>query len=93
MDLQASVIPEWTVQEAASVLGVSRRTVLRLLERGLLRFRSTASPFSKRPRYRIPKIDVLDLRNDYAVRATTPARQSSRAEAATRDDLQLLGFE
>ena len=90
---QQDIVVELTVTEAACILGVSRRTVLRFVQRGALRFRSAAVPNSLRPRYRIPRTDVVDLRNRYHLRTTTPAAGKVRGGRATSEDRKLLGFE
>ena len=90
---QAAAVPELTVSEAAAILGVNRRTVLRLIQQGLLRYRSAALPTSIRPRYRIPRIDIMELRTDYRVREPALHLGRLQSEPTPEDDVKLLGFE
>jgi hypothetical protein len=57
---------------AAKVLGVSKDTVLKLREAGLLPYRNAAPPGSSRPLYRFPLQAVLEIRTRYDV-AEPPA--------------------
>ena len=66
-DPQQLLTPELTLTEAARLLGVDRRTVKALIEGGFLRARMAGRPRSLKPRYRLPKDDVLQLRNSYSV--------------------------
>lgn len=64
-----------------------------MIAQGVLRYRSAALPTSQRPRYRIPRIDVLELRGEYVYRTRTPPGRRLKGEATLEDDLQILGLE
>jgi hypothetical protein len=85
---QPTTIPELTVTEAAKLLGVSRRTVLRLIKANEIRFRSAAGPSSSRPRYRVPMIDVINLRNSYQKWTDNPNSVRRRTKR-TNDTIEL----
>ena len=78
---QLALVPEFTVAEAASVLGIDRRTVKGLVKSGVLRVRVAGTPCSRRPHYRIPQSDVLAFRNGYQAvdrGARHPAKTTKR---------------
>jgi hypothetical protein len=56
---------EVTTQQAATILGCSKHTVLRYLQEGLLEWRNAAPPSSNRPVFRFTLRSVLELRLDY----------------------------
>jgi hypothetical protein len=89
---EAAAIPEVSVAEGADILKVNRRTILRLIHQGLLRYRSVALPTSLRPQYRIPLADIMELRNDYKVRAPSKRAGRRQPESPPDEDLRLLGF-
>jgi hypothetical protein len=51
--------------KAAEILGVSKDTVLKLKEAGLLEYRNTAPPGSNRPVYAFTLRSVMELRTSY----------------------------
>lgn len=56
---------EVSTAEAARILGVSKDTVLKLKEAGLLEYRNMAPPTSIRAVFRFLLASVLELRNSY----------------------------
>lgn len=65
---------EVTTAAAAKLLGVSKDTVLKYRERGLLRFRDLAPPGSSRPNFVYPLAAVLELRTGYETESPAPPR-------------------
>jgi hypothetical protein len=63
--------------EAAKILGVSKDTVLRYRESGLLPFRNVAPPGSSRSDFRYPLKSILAMRNRYEL-AEAPAATAPR---------------
>lgn len=57
--------PEVTTEEAATILGVSKDTVLRLKKAGLIEWRNAAPPGSARPIFRFTRKSVEALRTSY----------------------------
>jgi hypothetical protein len=64
---------EVSTAQAARILGVSKDTVLKLKEGGLLEYRNTGSPGSSRPVYAFSLRSVLEVRTTYQ-RDTPPYR-------------------
>lgn len=58
---------EVNTAEAAKILGVSRRTVIRYIEDGLLLARDVAPMRSKQKNYRMPLEAVVEMRTGYVV--------------------------
>lgn len=67
---------EVSTAEAARILGVSKDTVLKLKEAGLLEYRNLAPPTSIRAVFRFLLSSVLELRNDYRTDFPTPPSPS-----------------
>jgi hypothetical protein len=67
---------ELSVSQAAKVLGVDRKTVLKYLGGGLLEWRDIAPPGSTRPTYRMKRESVIAIRTTY--RATGPSVRTRR---------------
>src|SRR5215472_5208034 len=65
-------LPEVRTPEAAKILGVSKDTVLKLREAGVLPFRNAAPPGSTRPVFRFPLDAVLKLRGGYHTEVPAP---------------------
>ena len=63
---------EVSTAEAARILSVSKDTVLRLKEAGLLEYRNLAPPTSIRAVFRFLLTSVLELRNSYQTDFPTP---------------------
>jgi hypothetical protein len=63
---------EVSTAEAAHILGVSKDTVLKLKEAGLLEYRNLAPPTSIRGVFRFLLASVLELRNSYQTDFPTP---------------------
>lgn len=63
---------EVSTAEAARILGVSKDTVLKLKEAGLLEYRNLAPPTSVRAVFRFLLASVLELRNSYQTDFPTP---------------------
>lgn len=89
---QLALVPEFTITEAAAVLSVDRRTVKALITSGVLRARVAGLPTSRRPRYRIPKSEVLAFRNNYAASNSGAKASETRAQRATADNLHHIHF-
>ena len=79
--------PEVSLSEAAEVLGVDKKTVIKYLRGGLLEWRNIAPPTSSRPTFRIKLESVLNLRTHYSTgpeieqakrRRVVPKRYESR---------------
>jgi hypothetical protein len=70
----------------AGALAGRDRTVMKLIEQGVLRARLASPPKSLRPRYRLPTEEVLAYRNGYnAFRSPrTTGGEASSATAAQR---------
>ena len=64
--------PEVGTLAAAKVLGVSKDTVLKLREAGVLPYRNAAPPGSTRPVFRFPLDAVLKLRGGYHTEVPAP---------------------
>lgn len=56
---------EVSAQQAAEILGVTKRTVLKYYSEGLLPARNIAPPSSTRPSYRFPLDKIVDFRSSY----------------------------
>jgi len=71
---------EVSTEEAATILGLSKDTVLKLRAAGLLEFRNAAPPGSSRPVYRFLLESVVRLRTSYETDEPTPGipRQPTR---------------
>lgn len=85
--LTSELPKEVSTEEAATILGVSKDTVLKLRAAGLLEFRNAAPPGSSRPVYRFPLESVVRLRTDYDTDDPTPAmprEQPRRAAGGKR---------
>ena len=67
---------EVSTAEAARILGVSKDTVLKLKEAGLLEYRNLAPPTSIRGVFRFLLASVLELRNNYQTDFPTPPSQT-----------------
>ncbi len=63
---------EVSTEEAATILGLSKDTVLKLRAAGLLEFRNAAPPGSSRPVYRFLLDSVVRLRTSYETDEPTP---------------------
>ena len=63
---------EVSTEEAATILGLSKDTVLKLRAAGLLEFRNAAPPGSSRPVYRFLLESVVRLRTSYETDEPTP---------------------
>ena len=74
--------PEVGTLAAAKVLGVSKDTVLKLREAGVLPYRNAAPPGSSRPVFRFPLDAVLKLRGGY--RTEVPAPRGPKAPPRRR---------
>src|SRR5207247_1191803 len=96
---QLNLPEEVTAQAASEILGVSKHTVLRFLEDGLLEWRDAAPPSSARPVYRITLRSVLELRLGYRVGSATrqekdkirPRRRTAEAGAYQVQHLRRKG--
>jgi hypothetical protein len=62
--------------EAASILGVSKDTLLKLKQAGLLEYRNSAPPDSFRPVYAFSLRSVMEIRTTYERDVPTPRRQT-----------------
>ncbi len=71
---------EVSTEEAATILGLSKDTVLKLRAAGLLEFRNAAPPGSSRPAYRFLLDSIVRLRTSYETDEPTPKipRQPTR---------------
>jgi hypothetical protein len=79
-------LPEVGTATAARLLGVSKDTVLRLREAGLLPFRNAAPPGGGRPLFRFPLHVVLKLRNSYTTEEPVPQRQEEPPRRRVKRD-------
>jgi hypothetical protein len=77
-DQQADANLETTVSGAASLLGVSRHTVYRLIGEGVLGCRNVGLPWSRRPSYRVLVDEVRRLRQPYERHTHGPATSGQR---------------
>ena len=75
--MRPDLTEEVTTDEARHLLGVSKDTVLKYVNSGLLPARNIAPPGSSRPAYRLPRAAVLELRNRYE-RAEPPAAPEAK---------------
>ena len=75
---------EVTSQEAATILGCCKHTVLQYLEEGLLEWRNIAPPSSDRPVYRFTLRSVTELRLGYQRGSPRPPRPNKAAEKTRR---------
>ena len=57
--------PEIPLAQAASILGVDRKTVVKYLNAGLLEWRDIAPPGSSRPAFRLKLESVTRMRTSY----------------------------
>jgi hypothetical protein len=74
MEKDAGLPREVSTAEAARILGVSKDTVLKLKQAGLLEYRNTAPPDSFRPVYAFSLHSVMELRTTYERDVPTPRR-------------------
>jgi len=86
---QPRLTPEVSLSEAARILAVDRRTVKALIQQGVLRARIAGLPNSQKPRYRLPKSEVLDLRNSYYVFSDSKKNQPSRKNTVRKSSSDL----
>jgi hypothetical protein len=81
-NLYESVPAEVRTAQAARILGVSKDTLLRLKDEGLLEYRNVAPPSSSRPIYAFTLRSVMELRTNYQVDVPSlPLRQVPRRQA------------
>lgn len=76
---------EVSTEEAGQILAVTKHTVIKLLEDGLLEWRNAAPPSSSRPVYRISTKSVMALRTAYrrgGIRTDTPEGKPQRRPRA-----------
>jgi hypothetical protein len=76
--------PEVSTAEAAKILGVSKDTVLKLKDDGMLEYRNAASPNSSRPIFLFSLQSVLAVRTTYRTDSPAPHQKSEspRRQAA-----------
>jgi len=79
--LQRLDLPEEvTTQQAATILGCCKHTVLQYLADGLLEWRDVAPPSSNRPVFRLTLRSVLELRLAYRRDNPHPPRPAARTK-------------
>jgi hypothetical protein len=83
---------EVTTEQASSILGCSKDTVLKLKKAGLLEWRNAAPPESIRPIFRFTLASVMTLRTTYQVDETPirPFREPMRHRTKTRREFKHL---
>jgi hypothetical protein len=80
----AGLPKEVSTAEAASILGVSKDTVLKLKAAGLLEYRNTAPPDSFRPVFAFSLRSVLELRTRYERDTPLPRHPKEPTRKAVR---------
>lgn len=75
---------ELSLAEAAAVLGVDKKTVLRYMHDGVIEWRNIAPPSSSRPTFRIKLESALKLRTQYTSEPEQPRERTQRRRPATR---------
>jgi plasmid maintenance system antidote protein VapI len=81
IDISKLNLPEEiSVNDAARILTVSRRTVVRYIEDGLLIARNVAPLRSKQMSYRLPLKAVLEMRTSYELHQTSNAERKERRQ-------------
>lgn len=78
---------ELTLTEAAEVLGVDKKTVIRYMHDGVLEWRNIAPPSSSRPTFRIKLESALKLRTGYQTE-TASESPGKRPQATARPGYQ-----
>lgn len=81
--------PEVSLIEAAHLLGVDKKTVIKYIRGGLLEWRNIAPPTSSRPTFRIKLDSVVNLRTHYStgmVRGPLPRPSRQRRVTPQRYD-------
>lgn len=90
-DQQQPLIPEVSPQMAAEMLGVSRKTIYRMIHQGVLVARRLTATGRRGLHYRIPQDEVVAIRHDY--RAGHPEAgpaMRTRGQADSRVELELI---
>lgn len=77
---------EVATAEAARILSVSKDTVLKLKDAGLLEYRNMAPPFSSRPVFAFSLASVLKLRTTYETDEPPPLRQPEPTRRAVKGE-------
>jgi excisionase family DNA binding protein len=83
---------ELTVSQAATMLGISRHTVYRLIREGVLCCRRVGLPSSRRPTYRVLADEVSTLQRRYERQTSQNANGSPRKalQRITTNDLKFI---
>ena len=86
---------EVSTETAATILGLSKDTVLKLRSAGLLQYRNTAPPGSSRPIYRFSLESVIKLRTSYETEAATPRlpKAAYRRQSITKRKYKYIVFD
>jgi hypothetical protein len=75
---------ELSLTDAAAMLGVDKKTVIRYMHDGVLEWRDIAPPSSSRPTYRIKLASALKLRTHYTSEPEQPVERPPRQQKTTR---------
>jgi len=75
-----SLPPEVSTAEAAQLLGVSKDTVLKLKDDGLLEYRNAAAPSSSRPIFLFSLQSVMTVRTTYRTDSPAPHQKSDNSQ-------------
>lgn len=76
--------PELSLAEAAEVLGVDKKTVIRYMHDGVLEWRNIAPPSSSRPTFRIKLESALKLRTHYTSEPEQPREHARKPRVTQR---------
>lgn len=74
---------ELTTDRAAKLLGISKDTLLKLKDAGLLEYRNAAPPTSSRPVFRFKKESVTQLRTTYQKDVPLPRQEKPQNRHST----------
>jgi hypothetical protein len=84
--VKVTIPKEVSVDEAAKILGVARRTVTQYMEGGLLEWRDISTPKSSGPTFRLKLESVMKLRMNYQVGEVYPPIPRVRRRPAQRPE-------
>jgi excisionase family DNA binding protein len=89
------ITKEVSTAEAAKILGVSKDTVLKLKEAGLLEYRNMAPPGSSRPVFAFTLPSVMELRTSYERDEPTPRlpKEASRRQVRKKTAYKHLNLD